>query len=131
MYVPLDITALSNSVAVYIGGEVPDIMGILLYDNTPDGPIHVMATPTDETLDKSALSSTIHVRVTSSPKAMGLFKLLVTVAMVGLGTAYGTQANEYIMIQEVTNILHTSIVLVFMIHAHIKHHRHTLFGELK
>ena len=100
MYVPLDITALSNNVVVYIGGEVPDIMGILLDDSIPDGPVHVMTTPTDETLDKSAVSSAIHVRVTSSPKAMGLFKLLVTVAMVGLGTAYGTQANEYIMIKK-------------------------------
>ena len=85
---------------VYIGGEVPDIMGILVDDSTPDGPVHVMATPTDETLDKSGFSSTVHVRVTLTPKAMGLFKLLVTVTMVGLGTAYGTQANEYIMIKK-------------------------------
>ena len=100
MYVPLDITALSNSVSVYIGGEVPDIMGILVDDIIPDGPcpLHVMATPTDETLDKSAFNSTVHVRVTSSPEVTGLFKLLVIVTMVGSGTACGTQANEYTLI---------------------------------
>ena len=111
MYVPLDITALNNNVVVYIGGEVPDIMGILLDDSIPDGPVHVMATSTDETLDKSALNATVHVRVTSSPEVMGLFKSLVIVTMVGSGTACGTHVGKYIIIK-----MTSALVLVLMIH---------------
>ena len=78
-------------------------MGILPDNCIPDGPVHVMATPTDETLDKAALSSTVHVRVTSSPKVMGLFKSLVTVTMIGSGTACGTHVGKYIIIIDIQN----------------------------
>ena len=96
MYVPLDITAVGISALVYVGagGEFPDIMGILPDNCIPDGPVHVMATPTDETLDKSALSSTVHVRVTSTPEVMGLTGSLTTVTMVGSGTVYGAKTNK-------------------------------------
>ena len=89
MYVPLDITALSISVSVYVGGEVPDITGILVDDSIPEGPVQVMVTPTDETLARSVLNSAVQVRVTSAPKVMGLSKLLLIVTIVGSGTASG------------------------------------------
>ena len=89
MYVPLDITALSNSVSVYVGGEVPDIAGILIDDSIPEGPIQVMFTLTDETLARSVLNSTVQVRVTSTPEVMGLSKLLLIVTIAGSGTASG------------------------------------------
>lgn len=94
---PPVITSLSNSVLVYIkGGELPDIIGILVDVSGPEGPVHVMATPTEETLDKSVLNSTVHVRVTSSPDETGLAGSLVTVTMVGSGTACAcTKHREY------------------------------------
>jgi hypothetical protein len=94
VYVPSDITSLSISVSVYVGGEVPDIMGILVDDSIPIGPVQVMATPTGDTPAKSVLNSTAQVRVTSAPEAMGLSKLLLTVTMVGAGTASGTLRNS-------------------------------------
>ena len=87
MYVPLDITALSNSVPVYVGGKVPDITGILVDDSIPEGPVQVMATPIDETLAKSVLNSIVQVGMTSIPEMIGISMLLVTVTMVGPGTA--------------------------------------------
>lgn len=91
VYVPSDITALSISVSVYVGGDIPDIIGILVDDIIPEGPVHVMATPTDETLARSVFNSTAQVRVTLTPEAMGLSKLLVTVTMVGSDTACGME----------------------------------------
>ena len=96
MYVPSDITPLSISVSVYVGGEVPDITGTLVNDIIPEGPVQVMATPTDETLARSVLNSIAQVRVTSTPEAMGLSKLLVTVTIVGSGTASGQRETEYL-----------------------------------
>ena len=81
----MDITAVSISVSVYVRGEFPDIIGMLVDDSIPEGPLQVMATPTA----KFVLNSTVHVRLTSTPKAMGLSPLLVTVTMVGSGTACG------------------------------------------
>ena len=89
MYVPSDITALNISISVYVGGEVPDITGILLDDSIPEGPVQVMATPTDETLARSVLNSTVQVRVTSTSEVMGLSKLLLIVTIAGSGTASG------------------------------------------
>lgn len=102
MYVPLDITALSNSVPVYVGRKVPDIIGILLDGSIPEGPVHVMATPIDETLANSVLNSTAQVRTTSIPEMMGLSMLLVTVTMVGPGTA---SAWAYIIIEKWNTII--------------------------
>ena len=87
MYAPSDIIALSNSASMYVGGEVPDITGMLVDDSIPEGPVQVMDTPTDEILANSVLNSTAQVRVTSTPEAMGLSKLLITVTIVALGTA--------------------------------------------
>ena len=83
MYVPPDITI---NVSVYVGGEVLDIIGILLDDSVPEGPVQVMATVTDGTLAKFVLNSAVQVRVASTPEVS---KLLVTVTKAGPGTVCG------------------------------------------
>ena len=101
MYVPSDITAINISVLVYVGGEVPDITGILVDDSIPKGPVQVMTTPIDGTLARSVLNSTVHVRVTSKPEVMGLSKLLLTITIVGSGTASGQRETEYLLCAEI------------------------------
>ena len=89
---------------VYVGGEIPDITGLLLDDSIPEGPAQVMATPTDEILANSVLNSTVQVRVTSSPEVMGLSKLLVIVTIVGPGTACGHREMNFIQSDSLLNL---------------------------